>query len=90
MKLTFNTNRPYSKEGQTIYAEVFKRYSSLTIGEDFYIVEAYFYNTTRKIGGVMEFDMDIENFNEKTVMLKYDHNCFDETKTPQAKEFFNL
>tara|TARA_Y100000114_G_C11717336_1_gene306666 strand:+ start:374 stop:646 length:273 start_codon:yes stop_codon:yes gene_type:complete len=90
MKLTFNTDRPYSKEGQIIYAEVFKRHSSLIIGEDFTIFEAYFYDTTRKIGGVMEFDMDVESFNEETIMLKYDHNCFDETKAPQAKHFFNL
>ena len=87
MKLTFNTNRPYSIEGQIIHAEVFNTY----VDEDnFTILEVHFYDTTRNIGGVMEFDTDIENFNEKNIMLKYDHNCFDETKASQAKHFFNL
>ena len=86
MKLTFNTNRPYSKEGQTIYAEIFNTY----IEDEFTMNEVYFYDTTRQIGGVMEFDIDIESFDEKTIMLKYDHNCFDETKASQAKHFFNL
>ena len=86
MKLTFNTNRSYSIEGQIIHAEIFNKY----VEDNFTILEVYFYDTTRKIGGVMEFDIEIENFNEKTIMLKYDNNCFDETKTPQAKEFLNL
>ena len=86
MKLAFNTNRPYSKEGQIIYAEIFNTYTE----DEFTTNEVYFYDTTRKIGGVMEFDIDIESFDEKTIMLKYDHNCFDETKAPQAKHFFNL
>ena len=86
MKLAFNTNRPYSKEGQIIYAEIFNTYTE----DEFTTNVVYFYDTTRKIGGVMEFDIDIESCDEKTIMLKYDHNCFDETKAPQAKHFFNL
>ena len=86
MKLIFNTDRPYSKEGQTIHAEIFDTY----VGDEMDQNKVYFYDTTRQIGGVMEFDMYIENFNEKTIMLKYDHNCFDDTKAPQAKKFLNL
>ena len=86
MKLTFNTDRPYSKEGQIIQAEVFNTY----IEDNVTYSEAFFYDTARKIGGVMTFDNEFDTFTKGNIIFKYDNYNFDEDNTPQAREFFNL
>tara|TARA_B100001094_G_C18128175_1_gene770678 strand:- start:1205 stop:1519 length:315 start_codon:yes stop_codon:yes gene_type:complete len=86
MFIKFNTNRPYSKDGQTIVAHIFNKYTK-NGGIEYATI--FFYDYTRKIGGTMEFDLEIENFNEKEILFKYDHGDFDEDETPNAKNYFS-
>ena len=84
MKLTFNTNRPYSKEGQLIQAEVYNSYQR--DGVDY--LEVFFQDTTRKLGGVIELDCEFDSFSETNIMKYYDNNNFDDDRYTEVREFF--
>ena len=84
MKLTFNTNRPYSKEGQLIQAEVYNSYQR--DGIDY--LEVFFQDTTRKLGGVIELDCEFDSFSETNIMKYYDNNRFDEDRYTEVRKFF--
>tara|TARA_R110000787_G_scaffold128990_1_gene240772 strand:+ start:99 stop:410 length:312 start_codon:yes stop_codon:yes gene_type:complete len=85
MTLTFNTNRPYSKEGQLIQAAVNRTYLDKDGDE---CQEVFFNDTTRRIGGVMTYYTMFDTFNETSIMRKYDTNNFDDDRYTEVRKFF--
>jgi len=85
MKLTFNTNRPYSKEGQLIQAAINRTYLDEDGDE---CQEVFFNDTTRRIGGVMTYYTMFETFNETSIMSNYDNNNFDDDRYTEVRDFF--